>query len=138
MFGRWIRVGNPMENALELKELRDRIERIENEKPVVAEVCTIINKVYPSWKKLTQDNILDEVDGYVKICFKISMDFFFACETIGRKGRYETENIDGDYHYINSICWVAKDCLIWHDKYRYAKERKRIEKMASIGKGGKK
>ena len=134
MFGRMVKLRTPMENTVEIEQLKIRTEKLEREKElVVAEVCIVYGEATKIWKSLTQENILDEVDGYVKITYIDRKNLLFIPHytIIGKKGGFKIDAIDNEFYDHNYTCWVKKDCLIWHNKYLYAKERKKIEGKAN-------
>ena len=118
-----------VENKISI--LRERIKELEKDQkkePVIAEVCVFLTVAEKCWYKLTQDDILDEVDGCVKI--KFSTYRYLVVNIIGLRGPNHPEHQHG--FNIKNTCWVKKDCLIWHNKDKYAKERKMIEDKREV------
>lgn len=72
------------------------------------------------WEKFTSSNIIDDVNGYLKL--KI-------------KGRYD--KVKGEERLDKSstlsvfppmrVFWIKKDYIVWHYKDIYAEEKKKIE-----------
>jgi len=120
MFGKLVKLRTPMENTVEIERLKERIKKLENKKEACGEVYvrygTGMGSTRWSWREFNQDDMLDEVNGYVKLSIG---GYIFG--VFGLKGtmKYKSAN--------DSTFWVKKDCLVWHNKDQYFKERKKLE-----------
>lgn len=114
---------------LRISNLELRIQVLEYNQSIAGEFYCNFYNVYGGnnwrWVKFNKSNIMDEVNGYVKInVIKCIFDVFGVRGKIKQKSNVVST--------LESTFWMNKKYIVWHNKDAYACERKKIEKDKKI------